>query len=80
MAVTMMVVAAVAEAASVAPMVRAKANSQPHPNPQQYYRYIPFWNNPPMPHNHTRTHNNISFLFHFGIFHPYPIICLILHT
>ena len=47
MAVTMMVVAAVAEAASVAaPMVRAKANPQPHPNPQQYFRFIPFWNIP----------------------------------
>jgi len=43
MAVTMMVVEAVAEAASVAaPMVRAKANPQPHPNLQQYFRYIPF--------------------------------------
>jgi hypothetical protein len=46
MAVTMMVVAAVAEAASVAaPMVGAP---QSHPNPQQYFRFIPFRNSPPI--------------------------------
>jgi hypothetical protein len=49
MAVAMMVVAAVAEVASVAaPMVRAKTNPQPHPNLQQYFRFIPFWNIPPI--------------------------------
>jgi len=49
MAVTMMVVAAVAEVASVAaPMVTAKANPQPHPNPQQYFRFIQFCNIPPI--------------------------------
>jgi hypothetical protein len=48
-AVAMMVVAAVAEAASVAaPMVSAP---QPHPNPQQYFQIIPFWNSPPTPNN-----------------------------
>ncbi len=37
----MMVVAVVADAASLAaPMLRAKANTQPHPNP--------FWNIPPI--------------------------------
>ena len=47
MSVTMMVVAALAEVASVAePMVRAKANPQPHPIPHQYLRFIPFWNIP----------------------------------
>ena len=65
-------VAAVAEAASVAaPMVSA---SQPHPNPQQYFRFIPFRNSPPI------RHINISGLFHLGIVRPYPKICLILHT
>ena len=60
-AVTMMVVVvAVAEAASVtAPMVRAKANPQRHPNPQQYFRFIPFWNIPPVP-------NNLSYSTHIG--------------
>jgi hypothetical protein len=49
MAVTMMLVAAVAEVASVAaPMVSAQ---QPHPNPQQYIRIIPFWNSPLTPIN-----------------------------
>ena len=72
MAETMMVVAVVAEAASVAaPMVSAP---QPHPNPQQYFRFILFRNSPPIRHIY------ISGLFHLGIVCPYQIICLILHT
>jgi hypothetical protein len=67
MAVTMMVVAAVAEAASVAaPMVSAQ---QPHPNPQQYFRVIPFWNSPPTP-------NNMSYSTRIGIQYKQKIILM----
>ena len=66
--VTMMVVAAVAEAASVAaPMVSAP---QPHPNPKQYYfRIIPFWNSPPTP-------NKMSYSTRIGIQYKQKIILI----
>ncbi len=70
MAVTMMVVAAVAGAASVAaPTVRAKANPQPHPNPQKYFRFIPFWNIPPIP-------NNMSCSTNIGIQYKQKIVLI----
>ncbi len=40
-----------------APIVGAP---QPHPNPQQYFRIIPFWNSPPTP-------NNMSYSTRIGI-------------
>ncbi len=70
MAVTMMVVAAVAEAASVAaPMVSAKANTQPHPKPQQYFCFISFWNIPPGT-------NNMSYSTHIEIHHQQKIVLI----
>ncbi len=68
MAVTNMVVAAVAEAASVAaPMVSAP---QPHPNTQQYYlRIFPFWNSPPTP-------NNMSYSTRIGIQYKQKIVLI----